>query len=81
MSETDINEAVTVWAFFDHGIFPIAMNWRRQIVKFKKTIFTTSKMVGKIKLINLICASETANFELEFDSGSFLWKLKKIMPQ
>ncbi|OGD92935.1 hypothetical protein A2697_05415 [Candidatus Curtissbacteria bacterium RIFCSPHIGHO2_01_FULL_41_44] len=78
--ETLINEPITVWVFFDKGIFPIAMNWRRRLIKFQKLIFTSSKKVGETKILNLICASDSANFELEYDSSNYLWTLKKVMP-
>jgi len=39
--ETEIDEPIKVWVFFDSvadssHIFPIAMKWRRQLIKFKK---------------------------------------------
>lgn len=77
--ETVIDEPIKVWAFFDHGIFPIAMNWRRRLVKFDKLIFSSSKRVGEVKIIDLVCASETACYELEYDSSTYGWKLKKVM--
>ena len=77
---TLIDESVSVWAFFDHGIFPIAMNWRRRLVKFQKLIFTNTKRVGGVKFIDLVCASESGNFELEYNSDNHLWKLKRVMP-
>ena len=84
--ETLIDEPVKVWAFFDPEassgqIFPIAINWRRHLIKFQKVIFMSQKRIGENKLINLVCASNTANFELEYDAAHYLWKLKKIMPQ
>lgn len=82
MSEdTQINEQVTVWAFFDRDIFPLAMNWRRRLVKFEKVIFHSSKKVGVSKLVEIVCQSNDANFELEYNSDNYLWKLKKIMPK
>jgi hypothetical protein len=83
--ETIIDEQVKVWAFFDpsassgQGIFPIAINWRRRLVKFSRLIFVSSKKVGEVKIINLVCASDGANYELEFDTNNYLWKLKKVM--
>lgn len=79
-SETIINEPVKVWALFNQGIFPIAMKWRRQLIKFKKLIFVGSKKIGQVKILNLVCASETANFELEYNNDSHIWRLKKVMP-
>ena len=76
-----INEAVTVWAFFDHDIFPIAMNWRRRLIKFEKIIFRSSKKIGLDKLIDIVCESNDSDFELEYNSNNHLWKLKRIMPK
>ena len=78
--ETQVDDPVKVWAFFDKGIFPIAMNWQRRFIKFEKVIFTNTKRVGETKLINLVCASTTANFELEYNSDNYLWKVTKVMP-
>lgn len=79
MSDTYVNEKVSVWAFFDKGIFPLAMNWRRRLVKFEKLIFSTNKRIGNVRITNLICASQTANFELEYNNETYSWKLKKVM--
>lgn len=84
MSDTLINEPIKVWCFFDSSLnsahlFPIAMNWRRRFVKFQKLIFSSSKRVGDVKIIDLVCTSDSANFELEFNSSNYLWKLKKVM--
>lgn len=81
MSDTYVNEVVTVWVFFDRGIFPIAMNWRRRLVKFQKLVFTSSKKVGEVKIVSLVCATEGANYELEYNSLDQSWKLKKVMPR
>src|SRR3990167_3421695 len=71
--ETEVDEEVKVWAFFDPssrsssgqvGIFPIAMSWNRRFVKFEKLIFSSSKKVGDVRLVDLVCASNTSNFEL-----------------
>ena len=78
--ETIIDEPVKVWVFFDAGIFPVAMNWRRKIIHFKKLIFAGSRRVGNIKFLDLVCASETANFELEYNTDNYVWKIKKVMP-
>lgn len=80
-SDTYINESVAVWAFFDKGIFPFAMNWRRRLVKFQKLVFVTSKKIGEVKLINLVCAAEGACYELEYNNENQVWKLKKVMPR
>ena len=79
--ETTIDEPVKVWVFFDRGLFPIAMNWRRKIIQFKKLIFIGTKREGSVKFLNLVCASDTANFELEYNSENYTWKVKKIMPR
>ncbi|OGD88055.1 hypothetical protein A2870_00500 [Candidatus Curtissbacteria bacterium RIFCSPHIGHO2_01_FULL_41_11] len=62
-------------------IFPIAISWRRRLIKFQKLIFTNTKRVGGVKLIDLVCASENSNFELEYNSDNHLWKLKRVMPR
>lgn len=79
--ETVIDEQVKVWVSFDRGLFPIAMNWRKKLIKFRKVIFTWSKYVGNTKLINLICASDTSNFNLEYNTNDYSWKVKKVMPK
>jgi hypothetical protein len=87
MSDTVVDEKVKVWAFFDDSlpsvgnspIFPIAMNWRRRFVKFQKLVFASSRSIGNEKIIKLVCASDSANFELEFNNSSYLWRLKKVM--
>ena len=79
MSDTLVNEKVTVWAFFDKGIFPLAMNWRRRLVKFEKLIFTSNRNIGNVRFTNLVCTSDTATFELEYNNDNHLWKLKKVM--
>lgn len=78
--ETEVDEEVKVWAFFDRGIFPIAMNWQRRFVKFEKVILTTTKKVGNTRLVDLVCASETSNFQLEFNSDNYSWRVKQVMP-
>ena len=77
---TLIDEPVKVWAFFDHGIFPIAISWRRRLIKFQKLILVTTRNIGGVKLVDLVCASDSGNFELEYNSDSHLWKLKRVMP-
>ena len=77
--ETEIDEKVSVWAFFDGDIFPIAMNWQRRFVKFEKVILKTSRMVGNIRFVDLVCSSQTANFKLEYDSNNYSWRIKKVM--
>ena len=86
---TQINEPIKVWAFFDPSansgqafscpIFPLAMQWRRRLIKLEKVIFSSSKQVGQLKLVSLVCASEGANFELEYNSNNYSWKLRKVM--
>jgi len=84
--ETLIDEPVKIWVLFDFSaspqqISPIAMNWQKRLIKFQKVIFTSIKKRGEVKILNLICASEGANFELEYNNNTHLWKLKKIMPK
>ena len=89
--DTFIDEPVKVWAFFDptlsagrsgsSHISPIAMQWQRRLIKFEKLIFASSLKVGDKKLVRLVCASESANFELEYNSENYLWRLKKVMPK
>lgn len=86
--ETLINEPVNVWVFFDSGketkssrVSPVAMNWQRRFVKFEKLILVTSKRVGQVKILSFVCASETSNFELEYNSESQAWKVVRIMPK
>ena len=79
--DTELDDDVKVWAFFDHGIFPIAMNWNRRFVKFEKLIFSSSKRVGDTKLVDLVCASDTSNFELEYNTGDYSWRVKKVLPK
>lgn len=74
-----INEQVKVWTFFDGDIFPIAISWRRRLIKFQKVIFKTTKQVGEVKLVKLICEGTSANFELEYNSNNYLWKLKRVI--
>ena len=86
--ETEVDDEVKVWAFFDPssrsssgqaGIFPIAMNWNRRFVKFEKLIFSSSKKVGDTKLVDLICTSDTSNFELEYNTSNYSWRVKKVI--
>ncbi len=77
--ETEINEKVSVWAFFDGDIFPVAMNWNRRFIKFEKVILKTSRNIGNITFVDLVCAAETANFQLEYNSSNYSWKVKKVM--
>ena len=79
--ETTIDEPVKVWALFDHEIFPIAMSWQRKLVKFEKLILKTKKRIGQVKILTLVCASDTANYELEYNSESQIWKVLKVMPK
>ena len=83
--ETEVDEKVSVWAFFDPStssgqvISPIAMNWRRRFVKFEKVIFSSVRRVGGTRFVDLVCASEAANFQLEFNSDNYCWRVKKVM--
>lgn len=84
-SDTLVDELVKVWCFFDNSlrpghISPIAISWRRHLVKFAQLVFVSSKKVGEVTIINLVCASEGANYELEYNSQTQLWKLKRVMP-
>lgn len=86
--DTLIDDPIKVWAFFDPstgsgqaGIFPIAMDWNRRFIKFEKVIFTSSKRVGQTRFVDLVCASETSNFELEYNANDYSWRLKKVMPK
>ena len=78
--EAVIDEPIKVWVMFDHGIFPIAMNWRRKLVKFEKLVFVGARRVGDVRFLTLVCSSDTANFELEYNSDNHTWKVKKMMP-
>lgn len=82
--DTEVDEQVSVWAFFDTGqeatrISPIAMNWRRRFIKFEKLVLITAKRVGGVKLLDLICASDSSTYELEYNTLSSLWRVKKVM--
>ncbi len=77
--ETEVDEKVSVWAFFDGDISPIAMNWRRRLVKFERVIFSSARKVGDCRFVDLVCASDAANFQLEFDSNNYCWRVKKII--
>lgn len=83
MNET-INEGVKVWALFDlpnsgPKIFPFAMTWRRRLVKFEKLVFSSTKRVGRSRIVNLVCQSDSANFELEYNTENFSWRIKRVM--
>ena len=78
--ETLINESIKVWAVFDSGISPVAMNWQNRLIKFDKVILKTDFLKGKTKITNLVCANNNAVYELEYNHQNFLWILKKIMP-
>ncbi len=84
--ETEVDEKVSVWAFFPssqsslgQAIFPTAMNWRRRLIKFERVIFSSARKVGDCRFVDLVCASEVANFQLEFDSNNYCWRVKKII--
>jgi len=84
--DTDIDDKVKVWAFFDPStssgqvhIFPIAMNWNRRFVKFESVILTTSRRVGDVRLVDFVCAGEGANYQIEYNTFDYSWKVKKVM--
>ena len=83
--DDDINETVKVWAFFDdtpkRGSFinPIAMQWNRRFIKFEKLVFVSTRRAGQVRFVNLTCSSEGATFELEYNTDSGCWKVKKMM--
>ena len=78
MGDLQIDEKIKVWAFFDDGVFPIAMNWRRRYIKFEKLILKTSKRIGNVKFTSLVCSANDATFELELNNENSLWTLKKV---
>ncbi len=78
---TSVNERVKVWAVFDNGIYPIAMDWNNRRVKFKNLIFKSAHRVGEKRFLNMVCQSDSANFELEFDTESYVWWLKQVVAQ
>jgi hypothetical protein len=80
-----VDESIKVWVLFNPStpstsIFPVAMVWKERLIKFKRLVFISSKRIGGAKMLNLVCASESANFELEYEDTHHLWKLKKVMP-
>ena len=79
--ETLINESIKVWAVFDSGICPIAMNWRNRQIKFDKVILKTDLMKGKTKITHFVCTNNNASYELEYNHQNYLWTLRKIMPK
>ena len=78
--ENLINESIKVWAVFDCGISPVAMNWQNRLIKFDKVILKTDFFKGKTKITNLVCANNNAAYELEYNHQNYSWKLIKIMP-
>jgi len=78
--ETLINESIKVWAVFDSGISPVAMDWHNRVIKFDKVILKTDSKRGKTKITNMVCANNSVVYELEYNHQNFLWTLKKIMP-
>jgi len=81
---TPINERVEVLARFDPTanlgkIFPVAMTWKNRRVEFKDLIFTSAHRIGEKRFVSLICKSDSADFELEFDSESYCWWLRKVV--
>ncbi len=77
--DTDVDDRVKVWAFFDSSIFPIAMNWRRRYIKFERVILTTVKKVGGVRLVDFVCAGEGANYKIEYNTSDYSWKVKRVM--
>lgn len=83
---TPINERVEVLVRFDSTasigkIFPVAMTWKNRTIEFKDLIFTSAHRIGEKRFVNLICKSDSADFELEFDSESYCWFLKRVVAQ
>lgn len=86
MSYIEINEAVKVWAFFDDGlprsveggIFPIAISWRRRLIRFQKLIFQSARKIGETKIVSLVVSADNSNYELEYNLNTFVWKLKRV---
>lgn len=83
--DTEVNEKIKVWAFFDPsassgqaGIFPIAISWRRRLIKIEKLVFASSRKDGLTKVVDLVCAGEGANYVLEYNTATYNWKLKKV---
>lgn len=86
MEDTLINERVKVWVKFDSSdrlgkIFPVAMSWQNRMIKFKNLIFKSAHRIGEKRFISLVCESDGANFELEFDSESYIWWLKRVVSE
>ena len=79
--ETLINESIKVWAVFDSGISPVAMNWQNRQIKFDKVILKTDLFKGKAKITHFVCTNNNASYELEYNHQNYLWTLKKIMPK
>jgi hypothetical protein len=81
-----IDERVEVLVRFDSTssvgkIFPVAMTWKDRTIQFKDLIFTSAHRVGEKRFLSLVCQSDSANFELEFDSESYCWWLRKVVAQ
>lgn len=87
--DTEINEPIKVWAFFDPltgsgqgtNIFPIAISWRRRLIKLEKVIFTYNQREGGVILTRLVCAGDGATYELEYNRQTLNWHLRKITSQ
>ena len=79
--ETFINESIKVWAVFDSGISPVAMNWQNRLIKFDKVILKTDLFKGKAKITHFVCTNNNASYELEYNHQNYLWTLRKIMPK
>ncbi|MBI4037763.1 hypothetical protein HY382_01805 [Candidatus Curtissbacteria bacterium] len=84
-SDVLINEKIKVWAFFDEtpvngtSIFPIAVSWRRRLIRLDKLIFSSSRRVGHEKILGLVCRGENANYELEYNTSTHSWRMRKVM--
>lgn len=82
--DTEVNEKIKVWAFFDDSpskgttIFPLAISWRRRLIKIERLVFASSRKDGLIKVLDLVCAGEGANYVLEYNTATYNWKLKKV---
>ena len=70
-----------LWAVFDSGISPVAMNWRNRQIKFDKVILKTDLFKGKAKITHFVCTNNNASYELEYNHQNYLWTLRKIMPK
>jgi len=82
--DTFIDEKIKVWAFFDDTpskgttIFPLAISWRRRLIKIERLVFASSRRDGLTKVVDLVCTGEGANYVLEYNTDTYNWKLKKV---